>query len=187
MNLETQIRAFPSILTIKGKTRVNLLQGGSRWTDVRTYWLLTQGIQTPIFIKDPNRRITVSADMYVEDYETFGSNETTRRQKTNSAILSKKGIAQTVMDFEVRMGGEIRVEFHVTAALWDNDGNAFANGEVKLFEGTSESRGDLDGIRQFQLYVPAGAAVNHFVRVNNDAENDDDYATIALTITNSSI
>jgi hypothetical protein len=41
----------------------------------------------------------------------------------------------------------------------------------------------LDGVRQFQLYVPVGATVNHFVRVNNDDEGGD-YATIRLNVTN---
>ena len=44
--------------------------------------------------RNPNRRITVSADMYVEDDETFGSNETVRRQKTNAAILSAMEIGR---------------------------------------------------------------------------------------------
>jgi hypothetical protein len=136
--------------------------------------------------RNSNRRITVSADMYVEDDEDFGSNETERRQKTNSAILSAMGIAQSVMDFEVRMGGEIRVEFIVTASLFDSRGNAMINGDLKLYEGTSESTGDLDGVRQFQLYIPAGATINHFVRVNNDNEGGD-FATIALTVTNSGV
>jgi hypothetical protein len=134
-----------------------------------------------IIPRNPNRRITVSADMYVEDDETFGSNETVRRQQTNSAILSVQGIVQSVMD--VRMGGEIRVEFTVTAALVDVKGNAMVDGEVKLYEGTSESTGDLDGVRQFQLYCPINTTINYFVRVNNDDEGGD-YATIRLNITN---
>jgi hypothetical protein len=136
-----------------------------------------------IVVRNPNRRITVSADMYVEDDETFGSNETVRRQRTNAAILSAQGIAQAVMDFEVRMGGEIRVDFTVTASLVDVQGNAMVDGEVKLYEGTSESTGDLDGQRQFQLYCPIDTTLNHFVRVNNDDEGGD-FATIRLNVTN---
>jgi hypothetical protein len=120
--------------------------------------------------------------MYVEDDE-WGTNETVRRQQTNSAILSTQGIAQAVMDFEVRMGGEIRVEFNVTASLLDSNGNAMIYGDAKLYEGTSESTDDLDGQREFQLYCPAGATLNYFVRVNNDDEGGD-YATIRLNITN---
>ncbi len=57
------------------------------------------------------------------------------------------------------------------------------DGEVKLYEGTSESTGDLDGVRQFQLYCPINTTLNHFVRVNNDDEGGD-YATIRLNVTN---
>lgn len=177
------------ILTIKGKSREairsvassNALVSDSPFVAhrvARWWWPVP-----PIVVLNPNRRITVSADMYVEDDETFGSNETVRRQQTNAAILSAQGVAQSVMDFEVRMGGEIRVEFKVTASLVDTNGNAMIDGEVKLFEGTSESTGDLDGVRQFQLYIPAGASINHYVRVNNDDEGGD-YATIRMNITN---
>jgi hypothetical protein len=136
-----------------------------------------------LLLKNPTRRITVAADMYVEDDETFGSNETVRRQQTNAAILSAQGLTQTVMDFEVRMGGEIRVEFTVTASLVDRFGNAMIDGEVKLYEGVSESTGDLDGVRQFQLYCPINSTINHFVRVNNDDEGGD-FATIRLNLNN---
>jgi len=159
-----------NVLTLSPRVRI---ADGLRWQD----WNIT--------VRNPNRRITISADMYVEDDETFGSNETVRRQQTNSAILSTQGLSQSIMDFEVRMGGEIRVEFTVTAALVDAQGNVVVDGEVKLYEGTSESTGDLDGVRQFQLYCPVGATLNHFVRVNNDDEGGD-YATIRLNITNAS-
>jgi hypothetical protein len=181
--------AITPVLTIKGKSKKLLREGlptrefKNLKLDANFLALLLGLLNEQITVKNQNRRITVSADMYVEDDETFGSNETVRRQKTNAAILSVQGLAQSVMDFEVRMGGEIRVEFTVTASLLDANGNAIVDGEVKLYEGTSESTGDLDGVRQFQLYIPAGATINHFVRVNNDDEGGD-YATIRLNITN---
>jgi hypothetical protein len=66
------------------------------------------------------------------------------RRSAKSAILSALGIIQSVMDFEVRMGGAIRVEFTVTASLFACRGHAMLNGEVKLDEGTSASTADLD-------------------------------------------
>jgi len=189
--MQESTRRTTSMLTIKGKSRNALheLKGQSLRElkgialDAKLLQLLQPLLKERITLTNSNRRITVSADMYVEDDENFGSNETVRRQKTNSAILSVQGLAQSVMDFEVRMGGEIRVEFTVTASLFDGAGNAIVDGEVKLYEGTSESTGDLDGVRQFQLYIPVGATINHFVRVNNDDEGGD-YATIRLNVTN---
>jgi hypothetical protein len=190
--------SYQLLLTATGSTSEEAMQAGQKHPPILYFSTPSQAmpVLTIRHLKtngpkfhwqpNPNRRITVSADMYVEDDETFGSNETVRRQKTNSAILSAMGIAQSVLDFEVRMGGEIRVEFTVTASLFDSRGNAMINGEVKLYEGTSESTGDLDGVRQFQLYIPAGATINHFVRVNNDDEGGD-FATIALTVTNSGV
>jgi len=179
----------PQILTIRGKTQTRLREivffrrDETVQPDPQTLELLLRLLGRRITIKNPNRRITISANMYVEDDETFGSNETVRHQQTNAAILSTQGIAQTVMEFGVRMGGEIRVEFTITAALIDANGNAMIDGDVKLFEGTSESTDDLDGERQFQLYCPAGATINHFVRVDNDDEGGD-YATIRVNVTN---
>jgi len=123
--------------------------------------------------------------MYVVDDEWF-RDETTRRQQTNTAILSLKGIAQTIMEFEIRMGGEVRIEFSVEATLTDIKGNAIICGDIKLFEGSTESTDDLDGEREFQIYCPAGATANYFIRVNNDDEGGD-YATARMTITNTEI
>ncbi len=185
MKKEKQPTAI-SVLTIGGRTQEKLrtaLTITDSTLDPLIADLIRRLFRHRITVRTSNRRITVSADMYVEDDETFGSNETVRRQQTNSAILSTKGIAQNVMVFEVRMGGEIRVEFTVTASLIDDIGNATIDGDVKLYEGTSESTGDLDGQRQFQLYCPANATLNHFVRVNNDDEGGD-FATININITN---
>jgi hypothetical protein len=182
-----------AVLTMKGSTQKRLrdttsarVLNGFKFDPSMLSAFLGELLRERIRLINPNRRIVVSADMFVEDHESFGSNETVRRQQTNAGIISTLGLAQTIMNFEVRMGGEIRVEFAVTASLMDNNGNAMIDGEIKLFEGTSESTGDLDGVRQFQLYVPAGAVVNHFVRVNNDDEGDD-YATVRLTITNEGV
>ena len=35
--------------------------------------------EIPVVVKDPNVKLTISVDMYVEDDEIFSSNETTRR------------------------------------------------------------------------------------------------------------
>lgn len=120
--MENIQRSKTPILTIKGNTRKALMKDSTTRAfnefkfDARFFELFLKLLRDRIVVNNPNRRITVSADMYVEDDETFGSNETVRRQQTNSAILSAQGIAQTVMDFTVRMGGEIRVEFMVTTS-----------------------------------------------------------------------
>lgn len=177
------------ILTIKGKARKMILETGSLKSKMRPL-RGSFSVAKPVFrsneiisVLNPNRRITVSANMYVEDDETWSSNETFYSQQTNSAILSAQGMPQTVMIFEVRMGGEIRVEFTVNANMIDNYGNVMVDAHARLYEGTSESTGDLDGQRDFVAYVPAGVIVNHFVRVNNDDEGGD-FATIQMSITN---
>ncbi|MBX7226360.1 MAG: hypothetical protein K1X55_10040 [Chitinophagales bacterium] len=137
--------------------------------------------EEPVVVKDPNVKLTISVDMYVEDDETFSSNETARRQKSTSAILSQRGVNQSLMEFEVRMGGEIRVELSLTGYLIDQYGNVNVDGVIKLYEGTSESTGDLDGSRTFTVFCPVGNTTGYFVRVNNDDEGGD-YSTAQISI-----
>src|SRR5688572_26086135 len=95
---ELKRRYVSPFVTIKGSARKKLQTAVERVPSYLSFF----SNNSPIQIKDPNRRLTASASMFVQDYETFGDNETTNRQQTNSAILSQKGIAQSVMYFEVR-------------------------------------------------------------------------------------
>lgn len=168
--VEQMLEQPSGILTIKGKSRAALQRTG-----------LKSGRR--LQVRSPLRRLNINAAMFVLDYENFGSDETWQGQQQNVAYLSAQGVPQQVFAFEVRMGGEIRVEFNITAFIWDQFGNIMANWECKLFEGTSESTGDLDGVRQGQLYCPVNAPAQHNFRIDNDDEGDD-YANISFTIAN---
>lgn len=179
-----------STLTIRGRPQEKLVaksvssKGEVSLFDPQVQAVMARLRGGGLVVRDPNRVITVQASMFVLDDE-WGSDEKVWRQQSNSAILSSQGITQTVMVFEVHMGGEIFVEFTVTAELIDSYGNAQVHCDLKLYEGTDEYSDDLDGEREFVLYVPAGRVVNHFVRVNNDDEGGD-YATVSMSVSNSS-
>ena len=128
------------------------------------------------------RRLTASGYISGVDDETFGSNEYGNASLTRETILSNSQ-PQNVLDMECRWGGECRVELTLVGQVLDK-GDVRVNGTAKLFEGTSESTGDLDGRRDFVVLVPRGKNASHSVRINNDDEGGD-YADITVTFNNS--
>lgn len=128
------------------------------------------------------RRLTASGYISGVDDETFGSNEYGNASLTRETVLSDSQ-PQNVLSLECRWGGECRVELTLIGQALNN-GEVRVNGNAKLFEGTSESTGDLDGQRDFVVLVPRGQNVSHSVRVNNDNEGGD-YADITVTFNNS--
>lgn len=127
------------------------------------------------------RRVTVSATIDGVDDETFGSNEYGHAEFTRETILSDSQ-PQNVMKMQCKWGGECRVEFELTGQQLDS-GNVRVSGIARLFEGTSEDTGDLDGESQFVFEVPKGQSVTNDQRVDNTDEGGD-YATIKMTVNN---
>jgi hypothetical protein len=127
------------------------------------------------------RKVTISATIDGLDHETFGANERGHAEFTRETILNSSQ-PQNVMDMQLMWGGECRVEFRLTGQMQD-DSSIRCTGEALLFEGTSETTGDLDGRRDFTFIVPKGKTVSNQQRVNNDDEGDD-FADIRMTVTN---
>lgn len=130
--------------------------------------------------------VTAVISLYIEDNETFGSNETWRGTKSNSVTLSKVHLPQQFMEFVVKMGGEIRIELYLTAQIINSQGDVIVDGDFKLFEGTSEETLDLDGQRTFQVLVNSNSQSRYTSRVNNDDEGGD-FAIANITISNSQL
>ncbi len=86
------------------------------------------------------------------------------------------------MFMECRWGGECRVELELTGQQL-NDQGVRVNGLAKLFEGTSDTTGDLDGQTPFAFVVPKGRTVSSTQRVINQDEGGD-FADISMTVSN---
>lgn len=136
---------------------------------------------TPVPVPLVSRHVIVTAAMDITDHETFGSNEHAHHERRDERWDSWD--PQGVMQLVGTCGGEIRVELNATAAVRP-DGGVRLSVEVKLFEGTSETTSDLDGVRTWTGVVGAGQIIQVPVRINNDDEGDD-FADISLTISNS--
>lgn len=88
------------------------------------------------------RRVLLVGSMRVVDYEYFDDNEISTRTMTEFRDLSPD-FRYAEFYLEERMGGEIRVQFKIKLE-W-NVGYINVNYHALLFEGASESTGDLDG------------------------------------------
>lgn len=127
------------------------------------------------------RRLTASAKIFGVDDETFGSDEYGRAEYTREVVLADSQ-PQNVLHMECRWGGECRVELDLTGQMMDN-GDVRISGNALLYEGTSESTGDLDGQTDFTALVPRGKTVSSSQTVKNTDEGGD-YANITITFNN---
>ncbi len=123
------------------------------------------------------RRVSVSSVIFAVDHETFGSNETKTEQQDRSAVVGEDAPAD-LMYMETRVGGELRIELRLIAQALPN-GNVRIRGNVKLYEGTSETSNDLDGEKAFSTLVPANAYSSKDVTITNQDEGGD-YANISM-------
>lgn len=137
---------------------------------------------TPAPAPQVQRHVIITAAMDLTDDETFGSNEHGHAERHDERWVDSWD-PQGVMSLIGKAGGEMRVELAATASVRP-DGGVRISIEAKLFEGTSEETGDLDGTNAVVQLVPAGAIVQIPLRVNNDDEGGD-FADISLTISNS--
>lgn len=88
---------------------------------------------------------------------------------------------------DVRWGGECRVELALTARSVGR-GEIQVEGNAKLFEGTSESTGDLEDEKVVSFTVPrGGTAAHHQIQLRNTEAFGGDHAEIGLSFTNSII
>jgi len=88
---------------------------------------------------------------------------------------------------DVRWGGECRVQVQLTAhALEDNV--VQIEGNAKLFEGTTEGTGDLEGEKVVTFTASRGGIpAHHRVHLRNTETFGGDHAEIGLSFTNSMV
>jgi hypothetical protein len=128
-----------------------------------------------------NRMMSIWGTQHIVDYETFAANENCY------SSLNTNRTASPAYPIEIEWirtcGGEIRTELEMTAQVLSNNylsviGTAF------FYEGTSTSTSDLDGTKNFTLYVPPGQSSPLNITVWNSEEGDCDCAYYALRVGN---
>lgn len=132
------------------------------------------------------RILNVSGTMQIKDDEPFSDDYFNRSYNFPPMILGINGIMSVTNMWVERAGGEIRIEITVTATLNPNNGTVAVFHDTKLFEGTSENSGDLDGQGTGSVQILKGAQKTLRYGVNNTDEGGD-WVSISLVCTNSSV
>jgi hypothetical protein len=129
------------------------------------------------------RKVNAIASLYGVDDESWPESDETKSITVNRELLLHSTEQQPLIDYDMKWGGEVRLELDVTAWRLEND-DVQVKTNAKLFEGTTEGTGDLDGEIEYEITVPRGRTVSDFHRVTNVDEGED-YADIRLSISNS--
>ncbi|KAK4201147.1 hypothetical protein QBC40DRAFT_324910 [Triangularia verruculosa] len=132
-----------------------------------------------------SRTINLTSKLVIRDDEPWPVNHRTyTRSHTLPPVIigTKTGYTQKV-SYEAKVGGEIRVEVHVTLTLRPSDLSVLVNYQMLLFEGTSENTKDLDG----KIEGSRRIFKNTDGLIKNTVHNTDeggDRASLDLTVVN---
>ncbi|KAK4449792.1 hypothetical protein QBC34DRAFT_425193 [Podospora aff. communis PSN243] len=131
-----------------------------------------------------SRTIHISATTKIHDDETFGDDEFTRTNSLAPIIVGTTAGHVQHAKFAARAGGEIRVEVTLTVTLNPSDLSVRVSYVIDLYEGTSESTGDLDGRIEGSKTVKKNQTLEFKAdRVRNTDEGGD-WADVTLTVVN---
>jgi hypothetical protein len=129
------------------------------------------------------RRITVDVDADGMDFEDWPQANERGYLKTKQITFLEEGNRDVpVLNAVFSWGGECRSDISLKGSV--NGGKFFATGLTRLFEGTSEDTGDLDGQETINFSVGKGDSSNVAFTVRNTDENAQDRATWRLTVSN---
>jgi hypothetical protein len=141
-----------------------------------------------VVLKEPSdwfREVIISGTMNLKDEENFGDDEFATR--TRLFRLFRIGAFYTHEEdgWTEKMGGEVRAELSIKLDWQMIDSSVNVACTLKLFEGTSEETGDLDG-EGFQIFNIKKDVIDQECRmfVRNDDEDDDDHVDLTLKISN---
>lgn len=127
--------------------------------------------------------ISYTLSMRIKDDENWpDSDEYANRSVSGTFLLDDSNPQRHILDIG-RCGGEVRIEADFDFSRTTNGAVAIV-GNLKLYEGTSENSGDLDGTESVNDSVAANRSTTLTKRVNNTAEGGD-WADITLTVRNS--
>jgi len=132
------------------------------------------------------RVVNIHGDMQIKDDEPFSDDYYNRSRDFPSMVLGVNGIMSNTYNWIEGAGGEIRIEVFVNATLNPNNGVVTVTHDTKLFEGTSENTGDLDGTGNGSVKVLKGSQ-NVIRYIVNNTDEGGDWVTVSLSCTNSRV
>lgn len=132
-----------------------------------------------------SNQVNYTLSMRIKDDESWPqSDEYANRSVSGVVLLDDANPQRQILDVG-RCGGEVRVEARFTFAR-ASGGAVAVTGDLRLYEGTSESSNDLDGQASMNGTVAANAGVTLRRRVDN-ADEGGDWAEVSLQIQNSAL
>jgi hypothetical protein len=138
-----------------------------------------------ISLQDPPerfRKALVMLDFWGRDDELFDDEFTDPGAEYFEVALSPDNLSHTTSR-TYRWGGELRAEFTITFRLLVNN-TVDVQIDGKLYEGTSENTGDLDGLGSTNLQVPINQTRAATLSITNTEENDPDEGRLAVSVRN---
>jgi hypothetical protein len=120
-------------------------------------------------------RLTMGGNVRITDDEVINRrNERCTREVRGFDTAQMPMDPQAVFsDTDNKCGGEVRVEFHVTAQVFPDGGFCITSGRALLFEGAKETNNDLDGTADFGGCVAPGQIITVNGEVRNTEEGGD--------------
>ena len=131
------------------------------------------------------RLINVSGWMQIKDDEPFSDDYFTHTTSFPAFHVSS-GVPTVYKQWVVRAGGEIRVELDLTFNYQAGTEAIKVDYKTRLYEGTSENTGDLDGSISGSATVSRNANRQIAFTVHNTAEGGD-WAQISLNVFNGNL
>lgn len=128
------------------------------------------------------RQITVNVDADGMDFEDVGVNQRGTLRTRQVTFLEEGDRDVPILNAVFSWGGECRSDIFLKGSV--SGGKFFATGLTRLFEGTSEDTGDLDGQLTINFDVGKGETENFAFTVTNTDENAQDRATWRLAVAN---
>ncbi|KFY24780.1 hypothetical protein V491_02020 [Pseudogymnoascus sp. VKM F-3775] len=130
------------------------------------------------------RALVASGNVTGIDSEIFGPDERVLAPIFGKVVLTEQDIPQNFITLAQGWGGECRVEVTLTARLLsERRVHVTVNG--KLFEGDSETTGDLEDEKTASVVVPKGGfPIPLSMSLHNTGFGGGDSATISLSFTN---
>lgn len=141
-----------------------------------------------IELKEPPdwfREVVIRGTMWLKDEENWPDDDE-YATRYNLFPVFRIGAFSTHAEggWTEKMGGEVRAEVSIKLDwdMRDSSVNVWCN--VKLFEGTSEDTGDLDGEKTEVHNIPKDTIQEIRIFVRNDDEDDDDHVDLSLIVSN---
>ena len=146
-----------------------------------------EGDGKPTPVENPDRLVSISGTIQLEDYESFGSNEHASGSFNKIVFVgnAQPTVLENVPPPTICAGDEIWAALDIKVTRINVVGDVSISIDGRLYEGTDCSNTDLDGTYSTTFTVPKGTTIAKSFTIWNTSEDEpEDKADISLTVYN---